>query len=81
MPKARDIHADRMGVAHAAEIARLKIEERRERLKGNTSQADAHAATVTALEALNLNALATQIANAPNPTALSAIWPANVPRP
>lgn len=80
MPLARDIHAERMGAAHAAEIARLKVEERKERLKSKTSQADAHAATVIALEALSLNTLATQIANAPNPTALSAIWPAQVPR-
>ncbi len=80
MPKARDIHAEHMGRAHAAEISRLKVEERSERLKGNTTQADAHAATVTALEALDLNVLATQIAAVPNPAALSAIWPAQVPR-
>lgn len=80
MPKAREIHADRIALTQATEIARLKIEERKERLKGNTAQADSHAATITALEALDLNVLATQIANAPNLTALSAIWPANVPR-
>ncbi len=80
MPAARDLHAGRIASAHAAEIARLKIKERKERLKGKTTQANAHAATVIALEALNLNTLATQIGNAPNPTALSAIWPANVPR-
>ena len=80
MSLARDIHAGRIATAQVAEIARLKVEERKERLKGNTAQADAHAATVTALEALDLNVLAAQIANAPNPTALSAIWPANVPR-
>ncbi len=79
MPKARNIHAERMGAAQAAEIARLKVEERKERLKSNTAKADAHAATITALEALDLNVLATQIAAAPNPTALSAIWPADVP--
>ena len=80
MPAARGIHADHMANAQVAEIARLRVEERKERLKGNTTQADTHAATVVALEALDLNALATQIAAAPNPTALSAIWPANVPR-
>ena len=80
MPTARDIHAERMGAAHAAEIARLKINERKERLKSNIAQANSHAATVVALEALDLNVLATQIAAAPNPTALSAIWPALVPR-
>ena len=80
MPLAREIHAGRIAQAQVAEIARLKVEERKERLKGNTAQADAHAATATALEALDLNVLATQIGAAPNPTALSAIWPANVPR-
>lgn len=80
MAKARDIHADRIAVAQAAEIARLKVEERKERLKSNTTKADDHAATIIALEALNLNVLATQIAVAPNPTALKAIWPAQVPK-
>ncbi len=80
MPTAREIHAESIAVVQAAEIARLKIEERSERLKSNTTQADSHAATITALEALDLNVLATQIAAAPNPTALSAIWPADVPR-
>ncbi len=80
MPAARGIHAGRIAVAQAAEIARLKVEERKERLSSNTAKADAHAATVTALEALDLNVLAMQIAAAPNPTALSAIWPAQVPR-
>ena len=80
MPKARGIHAERIAVAQAAALARLKVEERKERLSSNTAKADEHAATITALEALDLNVLATQIANAPNPTALSAIWPANVPR-
>ena len=81
MPLARDIHAERMGAAHVAEIARLKVEERKERLKSNTTKANDHAATAVALEALNLNTLATQISNAPNPTALKAIWPAKVPLP
>ena len=80
MPAAREIHAGRIAIAQVAEIARLKIEERKERLKGNTSLADSHAATVTALEALDLNTLATQIAAVPNPTALLAIWPADVPQ-
>ena len=69
-----------IAAAQAAEIARLKVEERKERLSSNTAQADSHAATITALEALDLNVLATQIAAVPNATALSAIWPVNVPR-
>ncbi len=80
MPAARKIHIRHIAVAQSAEIARLKVEERKERLEGNTTQADAHAATAVALEALDLNALATQIGNTPNPTALKAIWPADVPR-
>lgn len=78
MPLAREIHAGRMGTAHAAEIALLKVAERKERLKSNTTKADAHAATIVALEALDLNVLATRIAAAPNPAALSAIWPVDV---
>lgn len=80
MPKARGIHAERIAISQGAEIARLKVEERKERLKGNTAQANQHAANVTALEALSFSALATQIAAAPTPTALKAIWPAKVPR-
>ena len=80
MPIAREIHANHIARALIAEIARLKVKEREERINGNTAQADTHASTITALEALNLNVLAMQIANASNPTALSAIWPANMPR-
>lgn len=78
--KAREIHAERIAIAQAAEIARLQVEEHKEQLKGDTARANDHAVTVSALEALDLNVLATQIAAAPNPTALSTVWPANVPR-
>ncbi len=81
MSKARDIHAGRIASAQIAEIARLKVEERKERLKGNTAQANQHAADITALEAPNLGALATQIAAATTPQGLKAIWPVKVPRP
>ena len=80
MTKAREIHADKIAVAQANEIARLKVEERKERLKANTVKADQHAADLIALEALDLNPLAIQIANAATPQALSAIWPAKVTR-
>jgi len=80
MPRARDIHTERMAAALDGEIVQLRISERRERLKGNPSQANQHAADRTVLEALNLGALATQIANAATPEALNAIWPAKVPR-
>ena len=80
MPAARAIHSERIANAQVAEIARLKVEERKERLLSNTAKADQHAADLTALEALALNMLATQIQAAPNTTALVAIWPARVPR-
>ncbi len=80
MVKAREIHAEHIVIAQSSEIARLKIEERKERVKGKIAQSNSHVATVVELEALDLNVLATQIAAALNPTALSAIWPANVPR-
>ncbi len=80
MPRARALHAKRIAAAWAAETARLKVAERGARLAGNSAQADQHAATVTALEALDLSGLATQIADATNPTALKASWPAQVPR-
>ena len=80
MPKARDIHAGQIARAQIAEIARLKVEERKERLRGNTTQADSHAATTLALDALDLNVLATQIFAAPTPTVLKAVWPALIPR-
>ncbi len=73
MPTARLAHAERIAHAQTTEIARLKVAERASRLTGNTTQAEAQAATVVALEALDLNVLATRIAKAPNPTALKAI--------
>ena len=80
MPQAREIHIEHILLAQNKEITRLKVEERRERLKNNTAKASDHAATIIALEALDFNVLATQITNADNPTALSAVWPALIPR-
>jgi len=80
MPKARDIHGGRIASSQANEIARLKVEERKERLKGSTTQADQHAADIIALEALDLSTLATRIQAAAMPQALTAIWPVKVPR-
>ncbi len=80
MPQAREIHIEHILAAQNKEVARLKVEERRERLKNNTSKANDHAATIVALEGLDLNIFATQITNAGNPAALSAVWPALIPR-
>jgi hypothetical protein len=80
VPAARDAHAERIVDAQASELARLKIAERKQRLKGNTAQADQSAADLTALEALDLDELAAQIQLASDATALAAIWPAGVPK-
>lgn len=78
--KARAIHVERIVGAQASEIARLQVSERRERLLGNAAKGAAHAANRAALEALDLNTLATRIQAAPNPTALASVWPALIPR-
>jgi len=80
MPKAREIHAERIATGQASEIAHLKIEERKERLLGNPILADQHAADLIALNALSLSVLAAQIQATPNPTALSAVWPTKGPK-
>ena len=80
MPQAREIHIEHILLAQNKEITRLKVEERRERLKNNTAKASDHAATIIALEALDFNVLATQIVNASSPTALSAVWPVLISR-
>ncbi len=81
MAVARGIHADRIGRAQVAELARLDALERRLRLIGDTVGADRAATDKVSVEAIDLPALGTQVANALNQTALKAIWPALVPRP
>lgn len=78
MTKARAIHAGRLAKVLDTEIRRLKVEESKERINGNTAKADAHAAVVLELEDYDL--LATQVANAVTPESLSEVWPAKVPR-
>lgn len=80
LPKARDVHRGRIAGAIDLEIARLAIEERKLRLEGNATAADAAAADKASIEALNLATLATQIGAAANITALKAVWPAKVPK-
>ena len=81
MAKARELHADKIAVAINSEVALLTVEQRRQKLRGNTAAANAAEADKASIEALDLAALATQIAAAANVAALRAIWPARVPRP
>lgn len=76
--KARKIHSDRISHAIATETARLKLSEQAAALDGRPADAANDLATRTAIEALDLAILATQIAAAGNANALKAIWPANV---
>lgn len=78
--KARDIHAERIAAAQLSATADLQLTERKERLKGNTVQTAKLAAMIVDLEALDLDVLATQIAAAPNPAALNAVWPIQIPK-
>ncbi len=75
MAKARDIHAEHIGRARERAGPALDREVAQQRLKGNTAAADALAVKATAARGLDLATIATQIGNAPNPTALAAIWP------
>ena len=81
MARAQAIHSGRMAGALAGEVARLKLSEQAATLAGRAADAASDNATRTALEALNLATLATQIGNAGNETALKAVWPGNVPKP
>jgi hypothetical protein len=80
MPKARAVHAVSMAQAKVAESARLELAEEELILLSKTGEAAQAAADKAAVDGLNLATLATQMAAAPNPTALKAIWPAELPR-
>lgn len=75
MTKARVIHAERIGQAKITAFSTLARDEEVERIKGNTVVADVMANKRTASGAINIAEIAAQIANAPNPMVLSAIWP------
>lgn len=79
MPKARAIHAVHMAQIKVSETARLILAEVELRLQGNTVEADNAVTDKATLDGFNLSSLATQMAAAPNPTALKAIWPASLP--
>ncbi len=75
MPLAREIHSGRMSQAIATATARLKLSEQAALFDGRTADAANDNATRTAIEALDLAILATQIANVATPDALKAVWP------
>ena len=79
MPKARVIQAEKIQAARRPEIDRLRNEEDKARLQGQTANANQHAADRASLEAMNFAAVAASIAGAANPTALKAIWPVGLP--
>ncbi len=81
MPAARELHAGRIAHARGIEIARLATDEAQARLAGRVADATQHASDRAALEALDLPGEGLRIANAPNPQALSAVWPAGLARP
>ncbi len=80
MAKASETHAAHIAGAQTAEIARLNKEERLATLAGRTADAAQHASDRSVIEGEDQGALAVRISNAPNATALSAVWPQKVPR-
>ena len=81
MPKARAIHAVRIAQARNNKSAQLGLKEAELRLRGKATEADKAAGDRAVVDGADLGALGTQIAAAPNPTALKAVWPARVPKP
>lgn len=75
MKKAREIHAQRIAATQGSRLVTLKLDEHAAQLAGRTTDAVAFAAKRAALESLDLSAHGARIANAANPTALSAVWP------
>ena len=78
MPKARTIQARRINAARARAVAVLQTRANEATLEGRTAEATAAANDKAAVEGLNLTTIAAQIAAAADPTALSAIWPAEL---
>lgn len=75
MPKARIIHSRKINTARAKAVTVLQARADEATLESRTVDATKAAGDKTAIEGLNLVTIATQIAGAANPTALSAIWP------
>lgn len=75
MPKARVIHAREINNTRDKATTILQRSADEAVLEGRTADATKAANDKSAVEGLNLATIATQIANAGNPTALSAIWP------
>lgn len=75
MPKARIIHAKKIIAAKDRAIIVLQRRADEATIEGRAADATQTANDKTAIEGLNLATIATRIAGAANPTALSAIWP------
>lgn len=75
MPKARIIHTGKIN--RAKNIAVIKLQQRADKaaLEGRATDATQASNDKAAVEGLDLTAIATLVANAQNPAALSAIWP------
>lgn len=78
MPKARVLHAKKITAARIKAITMLQRRADEATLEGRTADATKAANDRAAVEGLNLTTIATQIAATANPTALSAIWPAEL---
>ena len=81
MPAARKFHADQILHARDFALAELTHREEEDRAHGDSAAAAQKAGLITAMKAVNINALGTQIAAAASPQALQAIWPDAIPRP
>lgn len=78
MPKARAIQVKKIQIARRTEINILQAEEDEARMMDRTADANKHAADRAALETMNLTAVGASVAEAANPTALKAVWPAGL---
>ena len=75
MPKARTIQARKINAARAKAVTVLQRRADEATLEGRTADVTKAANDKAAIEGLNLATIAAQIAGAPNPMALSAVWP------
>ncbi len=78
IPKARIIQAKRINAARTDAVTVLQRRADEATLEGRAADAIRAANDKVAVEGLNLATIATQIAGAANPTALLAIWPAEL---
>lgn len=78
MSKARVIHIKEISAARTEAVSVLQRRADEAAFEGRTADATKAANDRAAVEGLSPTIIATQIAGAANPTALSAIWPAEL---